>query len=303
MNQPDMLRIKIPASTANLGPGFDSIGIALGLYLTIEAIPSDEWMVIIKSDELKKTPSDESNFIIRMAKKAAAYFGAEMPSCRLMVKSEIPLARGLGSSASAIVAGLELANVFCNLNLSKEEKLRFASLEEGHPDNVGASIYGGMIVGIHNDRESTLVSLPIGDVGAIVTIPPYELDTERAREVLPTHLSHSQAVSSSAAANILVAAAATNDWKLVGEMMERDDFHEKYRSELMPHYSRIKCLAKEEGAYGSSISGAGPTIFSLAPSHTVPIICERLKEELPEMNVLHIPMVNTGSIIQLTDLN
>lgn len=299
MNLPDILRIQIPASTANLGPGFDSIGIALGLYLKIEAKLSDEWKVVVKSKELESTPTDERNYIVCMAKKAAAYFGAVMPACQLVVESEIPLARGLGSSASAIVAGVELANAFCKLGLSKQEKLRFASLEEGHPDNVGASIYGGLIVGLHNDEETNLVALPTGDVQAIVTIPPFELNTEKARGVLPAQLPHPQAVSSSAAANILVAAAATNNWKLVGEMMEMDCFHEKFRSELMPHYSRIKEIAKEAGAYGSSISGAGPTIFTLSPHEAIPSICECLQRAFPEMTVLHVPLVDKGPALQM----
>ena len=301
MNPSDMLHIQVPASTANLGPGFDSIGIALGLYLTVEASLSDEWQVIVKSDELKDTPTDDRNYIVRMAKKAAAYFGAEMPPCQLIVESEIPLARGLGSSASAIVAGIELANAFCKLGLSKEDKLRFASLEEGHPDNVGAVLYGGMIVGIHNEQSSNLVSLPIGEVEAIITIPPFELYTEKARDVLPESLAYSQAVSSSAAANVLVAAAATKDWEMVGEMMERDEFHEKYRSGLIPHYSKIKHIAKNAGAYGSAISGAGPTIISLASPYAIPIICEQLKEAFPEMLVLHVPMVDKGPVIKIAD--
>ena len=303
MSHPDMLLIQIPASTANLGPGFDSIGIALGLNLTIEATLSDEWKVIVKSDELKDTPTDERNYIVRMAKKAATYFGAEMPACQLIVEGEIPLARGLGSSASAIVAGIELANAFCNLDLSKEEKLRFASLEEGHPDNVGASLYGGMIVGIHSNEDTSLVSLPIGEVEAIITIPPFELYTEDARNVLPDSLNYSHAIQSSAAANVLVAAVATKDWNLVGEMMERDEFHEKYRSELIPHYSKIKRIAEDAGAYGSSISGAGPTIISLASPYAIPFICEQLKEAFPEMTVLHVPMVDVGPVIRIADPN
>ena len=301
MNQSDVLRIQVPASTANLGPGFDSIGISLGLYLTIEAQLSEEWEVQIISDELKHTPTDSSNFIVRMAKKAAAYFGAEMPPCQLIVKSDIPLARGLGSSASAIVAGIELADAFCNLRLSKEEKVRFASLEEGHPDNVGASLYGGLIAGLQDDGEITIVALPIGEVEAIVTIPPFELNTDKARDVLPGYLPYSQAISSSAAANILIAAASMNNWKLVGEMMEKDNFHEKYRSELIPDYSRIKRAAKEAGAYGSAISGAGPTIFSLAHPKAVPAICEHLKETFPEMTVLRVPIVEEGPIVEIID--
>lgn len=299
MKQPPMLRVQIPASTANLGPGFDSLGIALGLYLTVEASRSERWEVVMDCAELKDLPADESNYLVRMAQKAAAFYGTEMPPCRLEVKSNIPLARGLGSSASAIIAGIELANVFCDLKLDEVDKLRFAALEEGHPDNVGAALYGGLAVGIQGEDGAEVVSMPVVGVEAIVTIPPFELKTEKSRAVLPEKLAFEQAVSASAASNTFVAAVCAGNWSLAGRMMEKDQFHEPYRSELMPYFADVRKIARELGAYGTAVSGAGPTIITLANIEAVPAICQALEAAFPDMSVQHVPLVNDGPLVQV----
>ncbi len=298
MSQPSMLSNQVPASTANLGPGFDSLGIALGLYLTIEAALSERWEVIIDCEELYGLPSDETNYIVRMAQKAAAFYGAAMPPCQLKVKSDIPLARGLGSSASAIIAGIELANAFCSLELDKGEKLRFAALEEGHPDNVGAALYGGLAVGIQREDGADVVSLPVVGVEAIVTIPAFELKTEKSRSVLPDKLAFRQAVSASAASNTLVAAICAGNWALAGSMMEKDQFHEPYRKELMPYFTEVREIARESGAYGTAVSGAGPTIITLANIEAAPVIRQALKDAFPDMTIQHVPLVNHGSYVR-----
>lgn len=298
MNQPPMVRIQVPATTANLGPGFDSLGIALGLYLTIEASRAERWEVCIDCEELKGLPADETNYLVRMAQKAAAFFGAEMPPCRLVVKSEIPLARGLGSSASAIIAGIELANAFCDLQLDDAKKMCFASMEEGHPDNVGAALYGGLAVGIQGEGDAEVVSLPVVGAEAIITIPAFELKTEKSRSVLPEKLAFRQAVSASAASNTFVAAVCAGNWALAGRMMEKDQFHEPYRGELMPYFADVRKIARESGAYGTAVSGAGPTIITLANLEAVPAICRALEKAFPDMSVKHVPLVNYGSLVQ-----
>lgn len=298
MNQPPMLRIQIPASTANLGPGFDSLGIALGLYLTIEASRSEHWEVTIDCEELHGLPEDESNYLVRMAQKAAAFFGAEMPPCHLKVKSEIPLARGLGSSASAIIAGIELANAFCDLQLDETQKMHFASEEEGHPDNVGAALYGGLAVGVQAENGAEVISLPVVGAEAIVTIPPFELKTEMSRSVLPEKLTFGQAVSASAASNTFVAAVCAGNWALAGTMMEKDQFHEPYRASLMPYFTEVRKIAKESGAYGTAVSGAGPSVITLANLEAVPVICQALKHAFPDMFIKHVPLVNHGPLVQ-----
>ena len=142
-----VLSVKVPASSANLGPGFDSLGVALNLYMEVQAERSDIWKVSPLSDSLTGFPGDDKNFISQIAIKTAEMYKQEMPSLHLSVKSEIPLARGLGSSAAAIIAGVELADGFCGLQLTRYQKLAVASRFEGHPDNAGASLFGGVVVG------------------------------------------------------------------------------------------------------------------------------------------------------------
>ena len=186
MSDDMMFSIRVPASTANLGPGFDSIGLALSLYLTVHVYRSDQWSVEPLSKEMEIFPRDERHYIIQVAKKVAAKYGQNLPTCRLGVHSEIPLARGLGSSASAIVAGIQLADTLCHLQLSAEEKVHLASSEEGHPDNAGASVTGGLVVGEYNERSTHLLTFPLRNVEVVAVIPNYELLTSDSRSVLPT---------------------------------------------------------------------------------------------------------------------
>jgi homoserine kinase len=295
MSETDMFLIRVPASTANLGPGFDSMGLALGLYLEIHGSLSESWEVIPLSKEMAVFPKDDTNYIVQIAKKTAAYYGKELSPCRLFVSSEIPLARGLGSSASAIVAGVELANLVAELHLTNEQKSRNASLFEGHPDNAGASVYGGMVVGRHNDEKTDVLSFPIDGVKVIVVIPNFELLTEDSRSVLPKSLAYKEAIDGSAAANMLLAGILSNDWKIVGEMMQNDRFHQPYRAPLVPHLAQIEELVARLGAYGTALSGAGPTVLCLVPDTKAERIKESLSKQFPEFVVKELKIDNEGS--------
>ncbi|MFT9597610.1 homoserine kinase, partial [Mesobacillus sp.] len=180
-----VLSVKVPASSANLGPGFDSLGVALNLYMEVQAERSDKWKVTPLSHSLTGFPGDENNFICQIAMKTAEMYKQEMPTLHVSVKSEIPLARGLGSSAAAIVAGVELANGFCGLQLNRNEKLAVASRFEGHPDNAGASLFGGVVVGSQIGDEVDLTVLDQIQFDPILVIPNQELLTETSRDVLP----------------------------------------------------------------------------------------------------------------------
>lgn len=290
-----MFLIRVPASTANLGPGFDSIGLALELYLEIHGSLSENWEVTPLTEEMAVFPKDESNYIVQIAKKTAAYYGKELSPCKLFVSSEIPLARGLGSSASAIVAGIELANLVANLHLTNEQKCRHASLFEGHPDNVGASVYGGLIVGRQNEEKTDVISFPVEDVKAIVVIPNFELLTEDSRGVLPKTLDHKEAVDGSAAANLLLAGFITKNWKVVGEMMQNDRFHQPYRASLVPHLSQVTQLAAQNGAYGTALSGAGPTVLCLVSEQNADLVKDSLVKQFPDFLVKELKIDNHGS--------
>jgi homoserine kinase len=258
------MTITVPASTANLGPGFDSIGLALSKYLNIQASEGDQWQFEHISPELKELPNDESHFICQMAKKTADMFKATLPPLTIKMESNIPLARGLGSSAAAVAAAIELANQFCGLSLLAEEKLQIGTRIEGHPDNIGASIYGGLVIGVFDGEETKLVHISSLDVDIVAVIPSYELKTQEARKALPNLFERKRAVQASALSNVFLAALLTGDYELAGNVMEKDLFHEPYRIHLIDRFGEMRKCARDNGAFGTVISGAGPAVLSFA---------------------------------------
>lgn len=257
----DRFVIKVPASTANLGPGFDSMGLAVDLYLTLEVEKSVKWEIQSASDELMDFPTDETHFIVQIAIKAAAKYGIELHPCKIKVESDIPLARGLGSSAAAIVAGIELADTVGRIGLTQQEKLQIATEIEGHPDNVGASLFGGLVIGSYQQNKVDMLSLSNITFEMVAVIPDEILLTKDSRGVLPSAFSREAAIQASSTANLLVAALLTQNWEMAGKMMEQDLFHQPYRKPLINFYQEIEDIAKSNGAFGVALSGAGPTVL------------------------------------------
>lgn len=287
--------IRVPASTANLGPGFDSVGLALPLYLTIQATLSSDWKIINLSEHLPDLQNPSHHLIVETAIWAAAQSGKDMPACQLELSSEIPLARGLGSSASAIIGGLLLANEVAELNLSQQDILGLASQLEGHPDNVAASLFGGCVVAAQMPTHVEVIEFDTSDFQWVVAIPSFELKTEDARLVLPTHYARANAVQASANANMLIAALAKGNAQLVGYFMEQDHFHEPYRMELIARSLHYKQMAKEAGAYGTAISGAGPTLISLVSAN---FSLEIVEGQFPEFVFLQLTTCAEGAQIE-----
>lgn len=302
MSEDGMFLIKVPGSSANLGPGFDSIGLAVSVYLTITAEKSDKWEVIPESKELECFPSDETNFICKIAINTAAKFGKMMPPCRLLVASDIPLARGLGSSASAIVAGIELANCICDLNLSRDEKLKIASEIEGHPDNVGPSIFGGLFIGYQTDTEVHKAVFTDFNCDLVVVIPNEELLTKASRNVLPEQVSFAEAVKAGAVGNLLVSALLSGNFELAGKMMKADRYHQPYRRTLVPHMAIVEELAEENGAFGAALSGAGPSVLCFTRSGNGAVLANELSRALPNMDVLELQIDSCGSSTSLVEI-
>jgi homoserine kinase len=301
MSEDGMYLIKVPGSSANLGPGFDSIGLAVNVYLTITAEKSNEWEVIAESKELETFPSDETNFICKTAIKTASLFDKKMPPCRLKVASDIPLARGLGSSASAIVAGIELADCICELNLSDDEKLKVAADMEGHPDNVGASIFGGLFIGYQTDDEVNKAVFRDITFDLVVVVPKEELLTKASRNVLPEQVTFAEAVKAGAVGNLLVSSLLSGNFELAGKMMHADRYHQPYRRQLVPHLEVVEDLAMKNGAFGTALSGAGPSILCFAQLGKGAALSEVLKEELPEMDVLQLEIDRAGSTVSVLE--
>ncbi|SDC46145.1 homoserine kinase [Pelagirhabdus alkalitolerans] len=288
--------ITVPATSANLGAGFDSIGIALNLYMTLTIESSDAWIFNSESEHLKDVETDERNFIYQVALKVAKrYHYDSLPPQRVVIQSDIPLARGLGSSATAIAAGIELANQLLNLNLAEDEKVLIATEIEGHPDNVAPAILGGCVIGYY-DQELYTSRIPVQDVTFLTIIPNFELKTSDARKVLPESFSYSESVQASSVANVSVAAIASGDWGLLGEMMKKDRFHHPYRQSLIPHYSEVE-KALSPYVYGTYISGAGPTMIAIVEQSTANQYIEQWSKEYPSLLFKPLKPVNKGLVV------
>lgn len=262
------MKIIVPATSANVGPGFDSVGIAVTRYLTIEVLePADAWL--IEHDLGAGIPTDEKNLLLQ----TALSISTAMQPHRIKMTSEVPLARGLGSSSSVIVAGIELANQLANLQLSDAEKLRIATEIEGHPDNVAPAIFGNMVIASYIGEDVQYVTADFPTCDLVAFVPSYQLKTSDSRNVLPTEWSYKEAVAASSVANVAIAALLKGDLVTAGRSIELDHFHERYRQSLVKEFPRVKEVAHAHAAYATYLSGAGPTIMNLlAPEHTAAFV-------------------------------
>ncbi|TAA72824.1 homoserine kinase [Planococcus salinarum] len=286
--------VRVPASTANLGPGFDSIGLALDLYLTVHIAKAGAWSVEYASESYQSLPKTVDNLLITTIQFVADRYGKKMPTAKLTVETDIPLGRGLGSSASAIAAGIEIADRLMALELPMQEKLVIGTELEGHPDNISASLLGGLTISYWDGKKLAINHIADVGIAVIILVPPVELLTAESRGLLPQELSYAAAIQSSAAANVFSAAVAVGDWATAGEMMENDQFHEPFRRSRFADFSEIRKTCRKNGAYGTSISGAGPSLFiAIEPGQELQL-ASALKAQYPNYECLVTKPAFTG---------
>jgi homoserine kinase len=245
--------VRVPASSANLGPGYDAMAAAMALHLELEVEESGEFSFDPGGLDV---PTGRENLIVQAFESLRPADGIAF-----RLRSEIPLARGLGSSSAAIVAGLYAADHLYELALTKEEMLARATAIEGHPDNVAAAIYGGFVVCADGEEGPTAARFdPPEGLEGIVVIPPEEVSTERAREAIPADVPLADAVANVSAAAMLVLGLRSADLDLLARGL-RDNIHQDRRRDLYPRSMEIVDSAREMGALGATISGAGPTVL------------------------------------------
>ncbi len=252
--------VRIPASTANLGPGFDCLGLALDLYNTVELSLAALTEVTVTGEGLGRLPGTPANLVLRAAEALAERAGVQVPGWRLVQHNEIPLARGLGSSSAAIVGGLLACDRLLDLETPEGELLDLATQLEGHPDNVAPALLGGLTVCAQEAGQTHCLRLPPPEgLHVAVAIPDFEVSTEAARQALPATYSRADAVFNVSHACLTQAALAQGRYDLLGAAMQ-DRLHQPYRTPLVPGMARVIEAATEAGAAGAVLSGSGPTV-------------------------------------------
>ncbi|MBK1986064.1 homoserine kinase [Sphaerospermopsis aphanizomenoides BCCUSP55] len=256
--------VKVPATTANLGPGFDCIGAALRLYNQFQFTRHNDGLIIqVSGTEAEKVQKDESNLLYQAFVKLYEYIQQTPPAVKIEIKLGVPLARGLGSSATAIVGGLVAANELAGSPLSDLQVMELAIAMEGHPDNVVPALLGGCRLAATSSRGWEICEITWHrHILPVLAIPDFELSTSEARRVLPTEVSRADAIFNTAHFGLLLRGLATNREEWLRAALE-DRLHQPYRQALIPGYDEVNAAAMAAGAYGMVISGAGPTLLAL----------------------------------------
>ncbi len=256
-----MIQVTVPATSANMGSGYDSIGIALDLYNIVRMEESDR--IDITDVSGAPIPTDETNLIYKCAKKVFDICGKPLSGLKIEEDCAIPQTRGLGSSSACTVAGILGANALLDNPLDQQSILDLAASIEGHPDNSTPAILGGFCVALLEYGKVWSVRVPMnGKVDFITFIPTFELSTEKARGVLPQTIAHHDAVFNLSRAALLAGSLTTGKLENIGVAVG-DCLHQPYRFDLIPNGHQIVEAAKGLGALGSFISGAGPSIIAV----------------------------------------
>jgi homoserine kinase len=290
--QSSPLHLRLPATSANLGPGFDAVGLAMALYLTIDATVAEDFHIDATGRDADLCANLENNLILTTYMDVLAVRGILAPGLHLQLHNEIPIGMGCGSSASALLAGILLANHFGNLNWTAQQILEEACRREGHPDNVAACYLGGMTVS--SITKEGLVTATCGqdlNWNLLLALPAASLLTKKARAMLPDRYSRENAVANIQATALLVAAFAQGRGELLRTAMQ-DRLHQPYRAKACPLLPLLLPLADGKGdsvILGVALSGAGPSVLLIAGDLISPSIVDLIRQAArePGLEILH----------------
>jgi len=294
---------RVPATTANLGVGFDTLGLALSMYNVFEVSISDADTLEIRGEGVEDLARRENNSFLKAIDYFYNLYGMVPPPLAVRIESNIPICRGLGSSASAIVAGLMIANSLSNKNLTKEELLKYAVELEGHPDNVTPAMFGGCTISLFSKERMLVKKIPFPEeLGVILAIPSFNVETETSRKILPDCVPFDTVARGLAKIGMFIVSLLTDDLKDLPSILD-DEIHEPYRARYIPNYRRIKEEIISAGALGVMISGSGPSIVILVEKDRD----RRLKEDTEfilnkngiSADVLSLEIDNEGAVLEV----
>ena len=274
------ITIRVPATSANLGPGFDSLGLALDLWNETVIRLAIEYSVLVRGEGAEKLLTGENNLIVRAAQTLAERVGKRLPLFHLDCVNRIPLSSGLGSSAAAQLTGLLGANMLLGKPLSMDEILNLATEMEGHPDNVAPALLGGLVVSTLEEGKVLAHKINIGSTNDFpmqitVVLPEFHISTQQARAALPEHVSMKDAIHNISRALLVTEAFRNGDLDLLNKAMT-DTLHQPYRLSLIPGGREAMDAAKEAGASAVALSGAGPSLIAFSANRD-PAIGEAMR--------------------------
>lgn len=255
-----MVKVTVPASTANIGPGFDTLGLALNMYNIYEFEEINDGLLI---EGCPEKYNNKDNLIYKSFLHTAEILDKSFKGLRININAEIPVSRGLGSSSACIVGGVFGANCLLNGNLSKDELFKIAVEIEGHPDNIAPAVYGGLTASIVEDQVPYHVSYNIHEsIRFCALIPNFETSTHEARKLLPSSVSYEDAVFNVSRTAVLLKSLEIGDYKLINIAL-KDKLHQKYRKTLIYEFDEVKRICEENGSVALFISGSGPTLMNI----------------------------------------
>lgn len=256
--------VSVPATTANMGPGFDCLGMSLNLFNEIHmTLTPGRLDIDIEGEGAQHIARNEENIVYMAACRVFTELGETCSGLSIKLVNQIPASRGLGSSAAAIVGGLVAANELMGGRLTEERLLDLATEMEGHPDNVAPALLGGIIVSVFQDSKVYYLRIdPPPTLNTIVAVPEFHLSTHSAREVLPKQVSLKDAVFNLSRSALLVAALCQNKLAML-KVAGNDVLHQPYRAKLIPGMNDVISEALKAGALNVTLSGAGPTVIAL----------------------------------------
>jgi len=261
------VRVRVPASSSNLGAGFDCIGVAVDRWLVATALPAAGSAISIRRRGRLTAVSVavDDDLLARGFRAACAAADAPATGAAIDATSDIAVGCGLGSSAAAIVAGVLLADAALELNLTRQQVVEIAAAVEGHPDNVAPAVYGGAVLSVRTPAGIVSTSLKVAEsLELVLVVPPFPSDTKAARALLPKTLPHADAVVAASRAAALVQGLSTGEGALLGAALD-DVLHVPFRRGRIPGYDAVVTAARNAGAFGATLSGAGSAIVAIAP--------------------------------------
>lgn len=300
-----MITVKVPATSANVGAGFDALGLALNLFNTVHFELAEE--LSISSTDGTSIPTGTDNLVYRAAKETFEFCKRPVPPMRILQENPIPMARGLGSSSACIVAGILGANALMGSPLSSHEMLQLAAAIEGHPDNVAPALLGGFVASVMDEGNVYSVKKEIStQLEFAAFVPDFPLLTEESRGVLPKTIPYKDAVYNLSRAALATAAFCDGDYQLL-QVATKDAMHQSYRLGLIPGGEEIFSMARELGALAVYISGAGPTIMAVVRKSDEAFfasanqwLCEQKQKASPSgaFAVHHLLAANHSAVVE-----